>query len=90
MEIQDTDKNLYIRWRPRSNLGKDGSPEFVIGERVSINLEDFSYPRYMYNISGMFCMTETVEEIIAQAITMIGIMLMLSTVQISKKSPLIP
>ena len=62
VEIQDTDKNLYIRWRPRSNLGKDGSPEFVIGERVSINLEDFSYPRYMYNISGMFCMTETVEE----------------------------
>ena len=47
---------------PRSNLRKDGAPEFVIGESVSINLEDFSYPRYMYNISGTFCMTETVEE----------------------------
>ncbi len=62
MEIQDTDKNLYINWMPRSNLRKDGAPEFVIGEGVSINLEDFSYPRYMYNISGTFCMTEAVEE----------------------------
>ena len=62
VEIQDTDKNLYIEWMPQANLRKDETPEFVIGESVSINLEDFSYPRYIYNISGTFCMTENVEE----------------------------
>ena len=59
VDITDSAKYLNIAWIARGTIGKDEGPEFVIGEDVSINLDDFALPLYEYRVQGQFCMIET-------------------------------
>ena len=58
VEVLDSSKSLNIGYIPTNNLLKENHPGFKIGTDITINLEDYSYPRYTYPIQGQFCMVE--------------------------------
>ena len=58
VEVLDSTKNLSIAYMPTNNLLKENHPGRKIGTDITINLEDYSYPRYTYPIQGTFCMVD--------------------------------